>query len=321
MVHTLPEYAKTFDAADKRRAIIELFPEMVDFMSDLPFMTAAGGVYRYQTEGELPDNMGFRAINELPNEGHGLLNDAVEQTFPIAGNIDVDRVLLNRYGAARKTIDEKMSLKKKAKVWADTFIGGDNQSAPREFTGLKARLRAVNGSTDGSNYMSRVLANSTASGGGPLSLAQLDRAIGLVEDPTAIIMPKAIKDRFAAAQRDTQIGGFISLDKDEMGRQITRYGNLPIYSGYGVTKFGEFLPFNEVATGGGAAVTSSIYIVRFGEDGVTALETSPMEVTDFGLLENGVHHRVNIEHDVGMGIFDPFAALRMPSITNAPIVK
>lgn len=321
MVHTLPEYAKTFDAADKRRAIIELFPEMVDFMSDLPFMTAAGGVYRYQTEGELPDNMGFRAINELPNEGHGLLNDAVEQTFPIAGNIDVDRVLLNRYGAARKTIDEKMSLKKKAKVWADTFIGGDNQSAPREFTGLKARLRAVNGSTDGSNYMSRVLANSTASGGGPLSLAQLDRAIGLVEDPTAIIMPKAIKDRFAAAQRDTQIGGFISLDKDEMGRQITRYGNLPIYSGYGVTKFGEFLPFNEVATGGGAAVTSSIYIVRFGEDGVTALETSPMEVTDFGLLENGVHHRVNIEHDVGMGIFDPFAALRMPSVTNAPIVK
>lgn len=321
MVHTLPEYAKTFDAADKRRAIIELFPEMVDFMSDLPFMTAAGGVYRYQTEGELPDNMGFRAINELPNEGHGLLNDAVEQTFPIAGNIDVDRVLLNRYGAARKTIDEKMSLKKKAKVWADTFIGGDNQSAPREFTGLKARLRAVNGSTDGSNYMSRVLANSTASGGGPLSLAQLDRAIGLVEDPTAIIMPKAIKDRFAAAQRDTTIGGFISLDKDEMGRQIMRYGNLPIYSGYGVTKFGEFLPFNEVATGGGAAVTSSIYIVRFGEDGVTALETSPMEVTDFGLLENGVHHRVNIEHDVGMGIFDPFAALRMPSITNAPIVK
>jgi hypothetical protein len=214
-----------------------------------------------------------------------------------------------------------MSLKKKAKVWADTFIGGDNQSAPREFTGLKARLRAVNGSTDGSNYMSRVLANSTASGGGPLSLAQLDRAIGLVEDPTAIIMPKAIKDRFAAAQRDTTIGGFISLDKDEMGRQIMRYGNLPIYSGYGVTKFGEFLPFNEVATGGGAAVTSSIYIVRFGEDGVTALETSPMEVTDFGLLENGVHHRVNIEHDVGMGIFDPFAALRMPSVTNAPIVK
>lgn len=321
MVHTLPEYAKTFDAADKRRAIIELFPEMVDFMGDLPFMTAPGGVYRYQTEGELPDNMGFRAINELPNEGHGLLNDAVEQTFPIAGNIDVDRVLLNRYGAGRKTIDEKMSLKKKAKVWADTFIDGDNQSAPREFTGLKARLRAVGGSTDGTNYMSRVLANTAASGGAALSLAQLDRAIGLVEDPTAIIMPKAIKDRFAAAQRDTQIGGFITLDKDEMGRQITRYGNLPIYCGYGVTKFGEFLPFNEVATGGGAAVTSSIYVVRFGEDGVTALETSAMEVTDFGLLENGVHHRVNIEHDVGMGIFDPFAALRMSSVTNAPITK
>lgn len=321
MVHTLTEYAKTFDAGDKRRAIIELFPEMVDFMGDLPFMTAPGGVYRYQTEGELPDNMGFRAINELPSEGHGLINDAVEQTFPIAGNIDVDRVLLNRYGAGRKTIDEKMSLKKKAKVWADTFIDGDNQSAPREFTGLKARLKAVAASTDGTNYLSRLLANAAASGGGPLSLAQLDRAIGLVEAPTAIIMPKAIKDRFAAAQRDTTIGGFITLDKDEMGRQIMRYGNLPIYCGYGITKFGEFLPFNEVAAGGGSASTSSIYVVRFGEDGVTALETSPMEVTDMGLLENGVHHRVNIEHDVGLGVFDPFSAIRQSSVTNAPIIK
>ena len=321
MVHTLTEYAKTFEANDKRRAIIEMFPEAVDFMDALPFMNAPGGVYRYQTEGDLPDNMGFRAINELPAEGHGLLNDAVEQTFPIAGNIDVDRVLLNRYGAGRKTIDEKMSLKKKAKVWADTFINGDNQSAPREFTGMKARLRAVGASTDGSNYLSRILANSAASGGGALSLAQLDRAIGLVEAPTAIIMPKAIKDRFAAAQRDTTIGGFITLDKDDMGRQIMRYGNLPIYCGYGISQFGEFLPFDEVATGGGSAVTSSIYIVRFGEDGVTALETSPMEVKDFGLLENGVHHRVNIEHDVGLGIFDPFSAIRLSSNTNAPIIK
>lgn len=321
MVQTLLEYAKTFPEDDKRRAIIELFPENVDFMGEIPFMAAPGGVYRYQEEGALPDNMGFRAINELPNEGHGLLNDKVEQTFPLAGNIDVDRVLVRRHGEGRRTIDEKMSLKRKAKIWADTFIDGDNQSAPREYTGLKARLKAVGGSTDGTNYKSRILANSAASGGGPLSLSQLDRAIGLVESPTAIIMPKAIKDRFAAAQRDTQIGGFITLDKDEMGRQITRYGNLPIYTGYGVTQFGEFIPFDEVAQGGGAAVTSSIYIVRFAEDGVCALEVAPMEVTDFGLLEDGVNMRVNIEHDVGMGVFDPFAAMRLNSVTNAPIIK
>ena len=320
MVQTLIEYAKTFDEADKRRAIIELFPEMLDFMMLMPFKTAPGGVYRYQEEAALPDNMGFRAINELPSEGHGLLNDRVEQVFPIAGNVDVDRALVRRHGNQRRTIDERMSIKKKAKVWADTFIDGDNQSAPREYTGLKARLKAVGGSVDGTNYRSRILANSTSSGGGALSLSQLDRAIGLTESPNAIIMPKAIKDRFAAAQRDTNVGGFITLDKDEMGRQITRYGELPIYTGYGISPFGEFIPFDEVGYGGGSAVTASIYIVRFGEDGVCGLETAPMEVTDFGLLEDGVNMRVNIEHDTGMCVEDPFSAIRLSSVTNAAIV-
>ncbi|MBT9385475.1 hypothetical protein KM176_16495 [Pseudooceanicola sp. CBS1P-1] len=321
MVQTLIEYAKTFAEDDKRRAIIELFPEMLDFMSLLPFKPAPGGVYRYQEEAALPDNMGFRAINELPGEGHGLLNDRVEQVFPIAGNVDVDRALVRRHGSGRRTIDERMSIKKKAKVWADTFIDGDNQSSPREYTGLKARLAAVGGSVDGTNYRSRILANSEASGGGALSLAQLDRAIGLVNDPNALIMPKAIKDRFAAAQRDTNIGGYITLDKDEMGRPITRYGDLPIFTGYGISPFGEFIPFDEVAYGGGSAVTSSIYVVRFGEDGVCGLETAPMEVTDFGLLQDGVYMRVNIEHDCGICVEDPFSALRMSSVTNAAIVK
>ncbi|MCB2105013.1 MAG: hypothetical protein KDE10_11065 [Rhodobacteraceae bacterium] len=271
-------------------------------------------------EGALPTNMGFRAINETPDEGHGLLNDRVEQTFPIAGNIDVDRALVRRHGNDRKTIDEKMGVKAKAKKWADTFIDGDNLSEPREYTGLKARLTAVGGSVDGTNYMSRLMTNSGSSGGGALSLGQLDRAIGLVEGANAIIMPKAIKDRFPAAQRDTSIGGFITMDR-EMGVPIVRYQGIQIYTGYGISKFGEFLPFDEVGSGGGSAVTSSIYILRFSEDGVVGLEVAPMEVTDFGLLQDGVYERVNVEHDIGLAVLDPFSALRLSSITNAAIVK
>lgn len=321
MVHTLIEYAKNMEPDSKARATIELFPEAVDFMGAIPFAPAPGGVYRYQEEAGLPDNMGFRAINETPSEGHGLMVDRIEQTYPIAGNIDVDRALIRRHGPDRRSIEERLSIKKKASVWADTFMFGDNLSNVREYTGMKARLKAVGGSVDGSNYMSRILANSAASGGGALSLAQLDRAIGLVEEPNAIIMPKALKDRFAAAERDTGIGGFVTQDKDDMGKVVTRYNGLPLYTGYGISKFGEFLPFNEVASGGGSAVTSSIYIVRFAEDGVCALEVAPMEVTDMGLLDDGVYYRTNIEHDVGMMVSDPFSAIRLSSVTNAAIVK
>lgn len=322
MVHTIVEYAKgAFGADSMERAVVELYAEQSDILMAMPFKSAPAGVYRYQQEGELPDNVAFRALNETAPEGHGLINDVVEQTFPIAGNIDVDRRLLARHGEGRRAVDIRMSLKKKAKMHSDTVILGDNASEPREFTGLKARLKVVDDVVDGSNYRSRVFVNNTASGGGALSLAQLDRAIGLVENPTHILMPKAILDRLPAAGRDIGVTGHLEHTRDDIGRPITRYNGLPILTGYGVGPFGEFLSFDEVAYGGGAAVTSSIYVVRFSEDGVCGLEQQAIEVTDMGLLENGVHHRVNLEHDIGMCIEDPYSALRMSSVTNASIVK
>jgi hypothetical protein len=320
MVHTLPEYARTFAEDSVQRAIIEIFPQQLDFLDIMPFKTAPGGAYRYQREGALPENIGFRAVNEEPSEGHGVINDLVEQCFPMAGNIDVDRVLINRHGARRRALEVSMSVKKKMKVFADTFIDGDNRTEIREWTGLKNRLQIVGGDVAAANYESRVVANSTSSGGAALSLANLDIAIGHTESPNAIIMPRKLKTRLRAAARDRTIAGTISFDKNEMGVEIMRYGELPIYTGYGISPFGEFLPFNEVAYGGGSAVTSSIYIVNFGEMGVCGLETSPMEITDIGLTEGGVWYRTNVEHDTGLCIEGPYAATRLTSITDAAIV-
>lgn len=323
MPHTLIEYAKTF-TDPKTRAVIELFPEAVDFWAALPYKTAPGGRYGYMREGALPTNIAFRGINETPTEGRGVINDFTEQCFPLAGNLDVDRVLINRFGEGRRAREEGMQIKAKAKKWADTFINGDNATNPREFTGLKQRLRAVgSGSTsvDGSNYDSRVVANSTASGGGPLSLAMLDLAIGNTNKPNVILMPRPLRERMPAAVRDAAVGGLYTNDKEDMGHRVERYRGIPIYVGYELTKFQNFLPFNEVAFGGGAAVTASIYILSFDEDGICGLETSPMEVKDIGLTEGGVIYRTNVEHDNGLCIEGEYAGTRMTSITNAAIVK
>lgn len=322
MPHTLVEYAKTFEDV-KKRSIVELFPDASDILGVIPFKTAPGGRYGYFREGALPNNMAFRAINEVPTEGYGVINDLTEQCFPMAGNIDVDRVLINRFGTDRRATEERMQIKAKAKKWSDTFINGDNQSQMREWTGLKQRLRAVgSGSTsvDGSNSESRLVANSQASGGGPLSLAMLDLALGQVQNPTHIIMPKRLADRFGAAQRNTAVSGFITFDQEDFGKRVLRYNGLPVLTGYGISPFGAFLPFNEVGYGGGSAVTASIYICSFAEDGVCGLETKPMEVEDMGLLDNAIHYRTNVEHDNGLCIENPYAALRLTSITDAAIV-
>lgn len=320
MVHTLPEYAKTYDGSDKERAIIELFPEHSDILGVIPLKTAPGGRYGYMREGALPNNMGFRGINEVPQEGHGLINDFTEQCFPIAGNVDVDRVLISRYGQERRSMEENMSIKKKAQIWTDTFMNGDNASEPREFTGIKNRLKAVGGSVDGTNYESRLIANSTDSGGGPLSLSMLDLAISLVENPTHILLPKKLKHRLPAAVRDAGVGGLYTNDKNDMGHRVEMYDGLPILTGYGITPLGAFLPFDEVANGGGAAETASAYILSFSEMGVCGIETQGMEVKDIGLMEDGVWYRTNIEHDTGICIESPYAAIRLSSITDAAIV-
>lgn len=323
MPHTLVEYAKTF-SDDKKRAVIELFPAAVDFWGAIPYKTAPGGRYGYMREGALPTNIAFRGINEAVSEGRGVINDFTEQCFPLAGNLDVDRVLINRFGNERRAMEENLLIKAKAKKWADTFISGDNASNPREWTGAKQRLRPVGSgasSVDGSNYDSRVVANSTASGGAPLSLSMLDIAIGNTNNPNAILLPRILRERLPAAVRDANVGGLYTNDKEDMGHRVERYRGIPLYVGYELSPNGVFLPFNEVAFGGGAAVTASIYIFNFAEDGVCGLETSPMEVTDIGLMEGGTHYRTNVEHDQGMCYEGSYAATRFTSITNAAIVK
>ncbi len=317
---TLVEYAKTVPDL-KSQAVIELFPEESDILRVLPFKTAPGGRYGYFREGALPTNMAFRGINETVNTGQGLINDYTEMCFPMAGQIDVDRVILDRFGMERRSMEERMQIKAKAHLWTQNFIDGDNASEPREWTGLKQRLRSVGGSVDGSNYESRVFANSAASGGAALSLTNLDLALSLVENPTHMIMPYKLKNRLPAAVRDAGVGGLYTNDKEDMGHRVERYNGVEILTGYSISKHGPLLQFNEVAAGGGSAVTASIYILSIGEMGVCGIETKPMQVTDMGLINNGVHYRTDVLHDNGICIESPYAALRFTSITDAAIVK
>jgi len=317
---TLVEYAKTVSDL-KSQAVIELFPQESDILRVLPFKTAPGGRYGYFREGALPTNMAFRGINETPTTGQGLINDYTEMCFPMAGQIDVDRVILDRYGMSRRTMEEQMQIKAKAHLWTQNFIDGDNQSEPREWTGLKQRLRSVGSSVDGSNYDSRIYTNSSASGGAALSLTNLDVAISLVENATHMLMPYKLKHRLPAAVRDAGVGGLYTNDVEDMGRRVERYQGVEILTGYGIGKHGPLLTFNEVGSGGGGAVTASIYIMHIGEMGVCGIETTPMQVKDLGLINNGVHYRTDVLHDNGICIESPYSALRFTSITDAAIVK
>lgn len=301
-------------------AMIEQFASSSDVLQTIPFKTVSQGVNRFDRETAEPA-VAFRALNSEPEISYGDEETFQDIVAPISGLIEFDRIKLKRYGERKRMTYMKGQMKNGARVWTDTFINGDNASDPKEWDGLANRCVADSaGNVDGSTDDSRLIANATGSGGGALSLANLDKAIALVNAPTHILMSRDLLVKFQAAARSPTISNNqITMDMDsDLGRRVTRFGDLPILTGYPVGKGSTFLPYNEVAYGGGSAVTTSIYVASFREDGVCGIQTSEPEYIPVD-TDRGIYERDLFEWDQGITVEDFYSALRLSSITNAAI--
>lgn len=307
---TLPEYAKGLEKTSIERPLIEAFAEQSDILQVIPFTGFTGGTYEGYREADL-GTAAFRAINEGATESRGKITPFQEPSMPIDTILKVDKAILLRHGDSRRAREEAMQVKRQSKLWTDTFLAGDNVTNPKEFNGIKARATDANG---------RRIHNSVASGGGPLSLAKLDAAIINTANPTHIIVPFDMQAPFIAAARNTSISGFVIQSWDDVGRAKMTYAGLPILHGYPKDKHGNILPFNEVAFGGGSAVTSSLAVVSFTEEGLHGIQLKNIEVRDMGQLEDAVHFGTNVSWDVGLVDDGDFCLTVLDSITNAAIV-
>ncbi len=299
--------------------MIEQFATESDVLRTISFKAANQGLNVFDRETAEPA-VAFRALNALPEISYGDEEQFQDSCYPISGLIEFDRIKLQRYGERKRATYMMGQMKKGSRVWTDTFINGDNASDPKEFSGLKVRLTdGGTGSVNGTNDDSRLIANSVASGGGALSLTNLDLAIRMVNSPTHILMNRAMHTKFIGAMRDIDVSGHVLHYEQEAGNQVLYYGKLPILVGYEVSKDSAFLPFSEVGYGGGSAVTSSIYVCSFREDGVAGIQSGP-PTFDPVSTERGVFKRDLFEWDCGITIEDYYSAIRLSSITNAAIV-
>jgi hypothetical protein len=301
--------------------MIEQFAASSDVLMALPFKAAKQGLNVFDRETSEPA-VAFRALNEEPEISYGSEERFQDSCFPISGLIEFDRIKLKRYGERKRMVYMKGQMKNGSRLWTDTFIGGDNASDPREFTGLQVRCKAdATGSVDGSVDDSRLLANSTASGGAALSLGRLDTAVDLVNSPSHIMISRRMQTRFKAAARDPNLtNNRVTDDYDsQLGRRVLRFGDLPFLTGYEVSKDSNFLPYNEVAYGGGSAVTTSLYVVSFREDGIVGIQTSEPEFLPVD-TNRGVFKRDLFEWDNGITWEDFYAGIRLSSVADAAIV-
>jgi len=303
---TLVEAAKLERGDVVRQAIIELYAGSSDILMNLPFENISGNAMKYNREDTLP-GVGFRGVNEAYTPSTGVLNPLVETLVIAGGDLDVDKFLIDTMGANVRSTHEAMKVRALSLAWTKKFIKGDNQSDPREFDGLQSRIVGAQ----------KIQAGTTANGTA-LSLAVLDQAIDQVINPTHLIMNKAMRRRLTVASRTQTVGGNIQYTKDDFGRRVTTYNDLPILTVDLDNAGSSILGFNEAATSGTATATS-IYVVSFGDGAVQGLQNGGVDVRDLGELQTAPVYRTRVEWYNGFGIFNGRAAARIWSIADATV--
>lgn len=316
-VMTLVEYAKGLPKENVNKAVIEVFASASDIFAALPFVGFSGSSYETYIETDIGhDAMAFRGINEGSTTGKGTVSPKQEASFVLDHDIDVDRAIVDRHGPERRNREEKLAIKRAGRLWANTFLNGDNSTQPREFDGVKRRVAKAGTSAE----YTRIVHNSAASGGAALSLAKLDELLNQTSGVTHILMPRLMKTLWIAAARSaTLTNQVVDTGFDEVGKPRLSYAGIPFLFGYEREPEGDLLSFDEVASGGGSAVTGSIYAMRFAEDGLHGIELKPLMYEDVGLLESRTAHRGHLSWDVGLADEHPYCLGRLDSITNAAI--
>lgn len=309
---TLPEYAKGFAMEDIRRTVIEMFTQYSDIFEVMPFESLRGSKYTGYREAALPQPV-FRGINEASSSGHGIISPFDEATYIVDHDIDVDRAIQDRHGPERRNYEERMGITAFARLWVDTFVKGDQSTNPRVFNGLNVRARKYG----------RLYHNSTASGGAALSLANLDQVYNNVSKKSGtcyLFVPFISIPLWIQAARTSTLTGFVMQTWDQVGTPKMSYAGNRILFGYPKDDQVPVLQFNEVATGGGSAVTGSLYWLTLGEGMLRGIQVRPLTPEDVGLLQDRKTFRTHIAWDIGLVDEHKYCLARLDSWTNAPIV-
>lgn len=305
---TLHEAAKQFDTDLKRQAVIEMFAGSTELTSVLPWADLPGGSYSYNQEAKLP-NVGFRGINEGYTASVGVINPMTETLKIAGGDLDVDKALIKMHGPGTRTVQEAMKVKAFGQTITDAFINGDSTDGV-SFDGLRRRV---------TGYQLLAANDDVApNASGALSLATLDEAIDRVQGATHLVMDGRMRNLLSRAAK-SDVGGDLDWSKDDFGRRIAYYNDLPILITGDNAQGERILDFNEVGVDA-AANTGSIYVVAFGEGKVKMLQNGVMEVTDLGEVDDKPVLRTRVEWLVGMAIEHGKAVSRIHSIKKLPMV-
>jgi hypothetical protein len=298
-----------------RQALVEVYSRAHPIWAAIPIETVTGGTYTYTREQTLP-GIAFRGVNEAFTESTGITNPLVETLAFGGGDIFVDKAIIRVNGEQVRARQEAMKLKALAHKMGDTFINGNSLTSPKEFDGLARRLGSSVSSTG------QILSEGATDGGDPLQASSLDRLVDMVDEPTHLIMSRAMRRRIVAGSRSSSVLGDVQWDLDAVGRKIAKYNDIPILLSDENASLYTSLDFNELGGAGSTATASSIYCVSLKPGRCFAIWSGPPLVTRLPETASGATpgFGTRFEVDIGMVVEHPYAAARLRNISDAAMI-
>ena len=205
----------------------------------------------------------FRAVNSeyTPSEVQKQRYTTDLKVF--GGAFEVDRIIARMGGIADEvTLQAQQKVKAASALFSDTIINGNSSVDANVFDGLDVAVTGTD--TEFNKGGSIDLSSSAAVTANYVEfLDQLDEFLTTLDGTPDVLM---MNTKMAAKMRAVaRRAGMYQTTKDNFGRQVEYYGNIPFVD-LGA-KAGSNDPI--VATGGDGA--TSIYAVRFGLDGFHAI--------------------------------------------------
>ena len=259
-----------------RRGVIRVIGERTPIIPLLPMRRIKGNAYTYNLESALP-GIAFRAVGDTYPRSTHVINPQTERLSIMGGEVFIDNFQIRTQGNLGDVKAAAYTAKAKALglIFSEKFFEADSASNLKEFDGLRVRITGTNVLTAGGN-------------GAALTLDMVDQLIDTVAGhgtDAHIFTNQTLRRKITKLGRDQSGGSLLDTGNAAFGKQVVMYAGVPIHIIERVDDASTFLGFDE--TQGSSNETSSMYIVRFGEDYVQGLEGEggSMEVKDFGETE------------------------------------
>lgn len=249
---TLLEQSKAI-ANPQSQAIINAFALEFDINSRIPYVSMTGYDLPFTVFDALP-TIAPRDFNADFTSDYGTSSQYRVPWKNYGGKLEVDRAMKkgNPAGAA---IQLQLQVAAIAKKWAAHAIEGAGST---ELNGLNT---FINSFWTGQ----RINAGSTASGD-LLTMAMLDDLLSRVDNPSVIYASEMVQRRITTLARTSTVHN-INFTVGEFGVPVMRYNGIPIVTMRDGDTGDDILSTTEIDGAATNSDTSSVYAIRFGEDG------------------------------------------------------